>query len=265
MKMILKGGIAVLAVFLLVVCIMDSGTSVIRRNETATLAETATYETLNALKNNSVEINSDQEFIAEVIKNIVLEYDTNSDIVVNIISIDSRNGLLDLEIQQTFTHSNGAKETNIERRTVILEDYKDKNISGGGGTTNKDNLLDVNKVYPLGSSGQNAQDFLLKPAKPTPETKYFGFMAYLEKGNYELTADGTRPVAINRFTDQNGKIINISTPYKLYQSPYTFSRDKAGWVYFACEVDKSKTDATDVTLGNDYNNLKALNVVLKKK
>ena len=120
--MILKGGIAVFALFLLVICIMDSGTSVIRRNETATIAEVASYETLNAVKNNATAINSDQEFIAEVIKNIVLEYDTNSDVVVNIISID---GLLDLEIQQTFTHSNGAKETNVERRTVILEDYRE--------------------------------------------------------------------------------------------------------------------------------------------
>ena len=111
--MILKGGIAVFALFLLVICIMDSGTSVIRRNETATIAEVASYETLNAVKNNATTINSDQEFIAEVIKNIVLEYDTNSDVVV------------DLEIQQTFTHSNGAKETNVERRTVILEDYRE--------------------------------------------------------------------------------------------------------------------------------------------
>lgn len=123
--MILKGGIAVFALFLLVICIMDSGTSVIRRNETATIAEVASYETLNAVKNNATAINSDQEFIAEVIKNIVLEYDTNSDVVVNIISIDARNGLLDLEIQQTFTHSNEAKETNVERRTVILEDYRE--------------------------------------------------------------------------------------------------------------------------------------------
>ena len=123
--MILKGGIAVFALFLLVICIMDSGTSVIRRNETATIAEVASYETLNAVKNNATAINSDQEFIAEVIKNIVLEYDTNSDVVVNIISIDARNGLLDLEIQQTFTHSNVAKETNVERRTVILEDYRE--------------------------------------------------------------------------------------------------------------------------------------------
>lgn len=123
--MILKGGIAVFALFLLVICIMDSGTSVIRRNETATIAEVASYETLNAVKNNATAINSDQEFIAEVIKNIVLEYDTNSDVVVNIISIDARNGLLDIEIQQTFTHSNGAKETNVERRTVILEDYRE--------------------------------------------------------------------------------------------------------------------------------------------
>ena len=123
--MILKGGIAVFALFLLVICIMDSGTSVIRRNETATIAEVASYETLNAVKNNATAINSDQEFIAEVIKNIVLEYDTNSDVVVNIISIDARNGLLDLEIQQTFAHSNWAKETNVERRTVILEDYRE--------------------------------------------------------------------------------------------------------------------------------------------
>lgn len=126
MKMIIKGGVMVFAAFLLVICIMDSGTSVIRRNETAQIAEKAAYESVNAVKNESTEINSDQEMIAEIVKNVILEYNSNSDIVVKIISIDTRNGMVDLEIDQTFTHANGFTETTSERRTVILEDYVDK-------------------------------------------------------------------------------------------------------------------------------------------
>jgi len=105
---------------------MDSGTSVIRRNETAQIAEKAAYESVNAVKNESTEINSDQEMIAEIVKNVILEYNSNSDIVVKIISIDTRNGMVDLEVDQTFTHANGFTETTSERRTVILEDYVDK-------------------------------------------------------------------------------------------------------------------------------------------
>ena len=127
MKMIIKGGVMVFAAFLLVICIMDSGTSVIRRNETAQIAEKAAYESVNAVKNESTEINSDQEMIAEIVKNVILEYNSNSDIVVKIISIDTRNGMVDLEVDQTFTHANGFTETTSERRTVILEDYVDKN------------------------------------------------------------------------------------------------------------------------------------------
>lgn len=126
MKMIIKGGVMVFASFLLVICIMDSGTSVIRRNETAQIAEKAAYESVNAVKNESTEINSDQEMIAEIVKNVILEYNSNSDIVVKIISIDTRNGMVDLEVDQTFTHANGFTETTSERRTVILEDYVDK-------------------------------------------------------------------------------------------------------------------------------------------
>ena len=126
MKMIIKGGVMVFAAFLLVICIMDSGTSVIRRNETAQIAEKAAYESVNAVKNESTEINSDQEMIAEIVKNVILEYNSNSDIVVKIISIDTRNGMVDLEVDQTFTHANGFTETTSERRTVILEDYDDK-------------------------------------------------------------------------------------------------------------------------------------------
>lgn len=126
MKMIIKGGVMVFAAFLLVICIMDSGTSVIRRNETAQIAEKAAYESVNAVKNESTEINSDQEMIAEIVKNVILEYNSNSDIVVKIISIDTRNGMIDLEVDQTFTHANGFTETTSERRTVILEDYVDK-------------------------------------------------------------------------------------------------------------------------------------------
>ena len=126
MKMIIKGGVMVFAAFLLVICIMESGTSVIRRNETAQIAEKAAYESVNAVKNESTEINSDQEMIAEIVKNVILEYNSNSDIVVKIISIDTRNGMVDLEVDQTFTHANGFTETTSERRTVILEDYVDK-------------------------------------------------------------------------------------------------------------------------------------------
>lgn len=126
MKMIIKGGVMVFAAFLLVICIMDSGTSVVRRNETAQIAEKAAYESVNAVKNESTEINSDQEMIAEIVKNVILEYNSNSDIVVKIISIDTRNGMVDLEVDQTFTHANGFTETTSERRTVILEDYVDK-------------------------------------------------------------------------------------------------------------------------------------------
>lgn len=126
MKMIIKGGVMVFAAFLLVICLMDSGTSVVRRNETAQIAEKASYESVNAVKNESTEINSDQEMIAEIVKNVILEYNSNSDIVVKIISIDTRNGMVDLEVDQTFTHANGFTETTSERRTVILEDYVDK-------------------------------------------------------------------------------------------------------------------------------------------
>lgn len=126
MKMIIKGGVVVFAAFLLVICLMDSGTSVVRRNETAQIAEKAAYESVNAVKNESTEINSDQEMIAEIVKNVILEYNSNSDIVVKIISIDTRNGMVDLEVDQTFTHANGFTETTSERRTVILEDYVDK-------------------------------------------------------------------------------------------------------------------------------------------
>lgn len=125
MKMILRGAIAVFVIFIVIVCLLDTGTSVIRRNETAEIAENASYETLNAIKNESTDIGSDQEMIAEVIKNIVIKYDTNSDVEVRIISMDSRNGLLDLEIIQTFKHSNGEEEKVTERRTVILEDYRE--------------------------------------------------------------------------------------------------------------------------------------------
>lgn len=125
MKMILRGAITVFVIFIISICLLDTGTSVVRRNETAKIAENATYETLNAIKNESTDIGSDQEMIAEIIKNIVIEYDSNSDVEVRIISLDSRNGLLDLEIIQTFKHSNGEEETVSERRTVILEDYRE--------------------------------------------------------------------------------------------------------------------------------------------
>lgn len=121
MKLAIKSGIFIVLLTLICIILLNVNTAGIRRNETNRIAQNASYETINTLKKNTDSITSDTDLIAETIKNVLLEQTSNSNTEVKILSIDSRNGLVDLEITQSFKHANGKIEKNTERRTVILE------------------------------------------------------------------------------------------------------------------------------------------------
>lgn len=121
MKIIIRGAFTFLAITLLVLIGLDMSSNNVRKTETSTLANNSTYQPIKILVNGTYDINNIDELTAEVVKEIVTNKESDSDIKIQILGIDAENGMLDLNVIQTVKHLNGEKTTTEQRRTVILE------------------------------------------------------------------------------------------------------------------------------------------------
>lgn len=121
MKILVRGAFTFLAITFLVITILDMSTSNVRKNETATLANNSTYESIKVLANGSYDIENMDELVAEAVKEIVMNKESDSDIKIQVLSVDAENGLIDLNVIQTIKHLNGKETQTSQRRTVILE------------------------------------------------------------------------------------------------------------------------------------------------
>ena len=121
MKILIRGAFIFFAITLLVITALDMSTSNVRKTETSTLANNAAYQSVKVLANGSYDINNMDELVAEAIKDIVMNKESDSDIKVQVISVDAEHGLIDLNVIQTIKHLNGKETKTSQRRTVILE------------------------------------------------------------------------------------------------------------------------------------------------
>lgn len=121
MKIAIKGAFTFVGIVLLVLIILDMSGKNVRSIETATLANNAAYQSIKVLANGSYNINNMDELVAEAIQDIVMNKQTDSNIKVQVLSVDAENGLIDLNIIQTVHHVNGKDTVIEERRAVILE------------------------------------------------------------------------------------------------------------------------------------------------
>lgn len=121
MKIIFQAVSVFLVISFLALCSADVGASGVRKNETASLANSSTYNAMRAFTQGNYKIDSDEELIAEAIIDIVMNKETDSDIEVYVMGVDREVGMIDLEIHQKINHVNGVQTTAVERRTVIVE------------------------------------------------------------------------------------------------------------------------------------------------
>lgn len=120
MKTMVKAAAFVTMLFIILAVMFDVFTATSNRHETAQLAEKSSYESVKAVKNKSKKVTTDKEMAEEAIRQVLLNKRSNSDIKVDVISVDSKNGMADVRVTETFKHANSKKETVAERRTVIL-------------------------------------------------------------------------------------------------------------------------------------------------
>ena len=104
---------------LLLLVITDMNGTNVKKNETNTLANIASYQSVLSSKDENM---TEEKMIQEAVKQIVYNKESDSDIKIQVLGIDAENGMIDLNVIQTIHHANGQTSTTEERRTVILDD-----------------------------------------------------------------------------------------------------------------------------------------------
>lgn len=124
MKNIIKGAGMFVAITLVVIVMFNINNASVKKSETAALANTASYDALKVKVTSEYDFENNDDLVAEVIKQIAINKNTNSDVKVQILGIDAENGLLDINVIETIKHANGEITTEEQRRTVIVETVK---------------------------------------------------------------------------------------------------------------------------------------------
>ena len=120
----IKGISLFFAIAITILVLIDISSNGVVKSEAIDLATEAAYEPLNLKNNGEYDIESNDDLVAEIIRTIALNKKTDSDIKVQILGIDAKNGFVDINIIETTKHANGKKSKTEERRTVIVETQK---------------------------------------------------------------------------------------------------------------------------------------------
>lgn len=153
MRNIIKGVALFFSISIFILVLLDVSMGGTKHNETSDLANTAPYEALKVKLTGEYDLEDNEDLVAELVRNVVMTKYTNSDIKIQILGIDAKNGLIDINVIQTVKHSNGTTTTQEERRTVIVEtEKKDAKYIFD---FNNDNIVDKDDV-------QFVQDYINK-------------------------------------------------------------------------------------------------------
>lgn len=127
MKYIVYGiSLAVITMLVLVITLEISGRNV-RKNEIETALNTAVEQSLEQLKSKKgYKIETYQELIADFNQIFLLQMESNTDIQVDILTVDVNKGVLDVKITGTYLNIMGKKQKEVCRKSVILEEYSQK-------------------------------------------------------------------------------------------------------------------------------------------
>ncbi len=95
-----------------------------RENELDESLSIAVEQSLDNLKiNKSYDVNNTEEFIADFLENLLVLIESDSEIKVEVLSVDIDKGLLDVNVVETFKQPNGSTRTASCRKTIIMDEY----------------------------------------------------------------------------------------------------------------------------------------------
>ena len=128
MRNVIKGVGYFFCISLVILTILDISLTGTKEKEVDSIANNAPYEALKVKLTGEYDLENDEDLIAELVRNVVISKYSNSDIKIQVLGIDAKNGLLDINVIQNIKHANGKTTKKEERRTVILETEKVKNL-----------------------------------------------------------------------------------------------------------------------------------------
>lgn len=93
-----------------------------RKSEIRTNLTKNVEDALRATKTkDSYTISDTHEFVSDFAQNLLSNIDSDGEIDIKVISIDTNNGMVDLEVTESFKYPNGRNKKISVRKTVIID------------------------------------------------------------------------------------------------------------------------------------------------
>lgn len=154
MKNAIIGITMIIVICLLSLIHMSITTENVRQNELDKSMNTAIRTTMDMSKvKKTYEISSEEELMAEFNRNLLSQIHSDSDIEVQVMGINLKEGLLDIKVVSKFKYPTGAKGQVESRKTIIFdENQKDRELKyiitkvEGGGTETSKYLVNGNNI-----------------------------------------------------------------------------------------------------------------------
>lgn len=112
-------GMAALFVFVMMLTVYGRN---VRQQEADTALSQAVDSTLSSvMSGKNYEIEDNESFVADFLKALLIQMNSDSDISIVILEADYEYGILSVEVTEKFTHPNGRPGSVSEVRTVIFD------------------------------------------------------------------------------------------------------------------------------------------------
>ena len=112
-----------LVMTLMVLIHMSISTEAIRQNELDTSLNYAIRSTMEVAKvKETYKIETEEELLAEFNKNLLTKINSDSDIEVQVLGIDLKEGFLDVKVISHFKYPTGADGQVESRKTIIFDE-----------------------------------------------------------------------------------------------------------------------------------------------
>lgn len=126
MKSLVKGiGIAVIILLtvLMISCVVAKSN---RQYELDTSLNTAIHQTVKVVNDNRYAISSNEELVAELNRNLLLQLTSDSKVEIVIYDVDYQKGFIDTEVSLSFKYPHGVLGKVSNRKTMIIDDVENK-------------------------------------------------------------------------------------------------------------------------------------------
>jgi len=168
----------------------------IRKEENTDSLSSAIESSMQTLVDHKYKISNNEEFIADFTQALLLQIESDSTVIVNILDVDYNAGILSIEVVEHYKHPNGNSATVACVKTVIFEQDIDSSVS----EANKQ----VKITFLIPDKGNNIiyKEFNVKkgseiiiPKDPTLEGKKF----------HQWTLNGSRYI----LSDSDSNKVNV--------------------------------------------------------